>query len=177
MRKSIIPVNECDGRVISLNEAINLLKGVKYGYQKLIEATFNGEINPCSEIEGTGLQRFCFDKDQIDAFVNEKVATINNGAISLIEAAKKLQVKERVLRFWARNNLLKADPPKVTGQRWWSISDEALITFTNKYALAAPIARFHSMSPEKFVRTAQQAGIIPVSGASVDDQRDSHPAA
>lgn len=153
---------------ISFQEAMDKLNAVQYSYADVISSIFVGKIVPCAAGESGRLLDLKFAEDHINELMNCKFNDIKGDSLSLDEAAQELRVKQKSMRIWLRRGLLKGTPPKANGQRWWSISREAIEEFKSDYVIIAPIARHHKLSPGKLVRVLTEAGVNAVSGPAID---------
>lgn len=154
---------------ISFAQVIDRIHILKMSYLDCIDEISAGRIVPSKETDGTGLQRFYFDKADIEGYMQQRKRELLGDMLTLQEVKAELQVgKIHAIRIWIKNGLLSGNQARKNGLPWWSISPSEVESFKAKYVLASRVAARYEMVPQKLIKVLGEKGIIPVSGTAID---------
>ena len=168
IRAKIVPAPN-GAELISFQKVIDRLHILRVGYIESIHEILTGKIVPRAHIDGTGLNRFFFDKADIETYMQQRKQELLGDTLTLKEVRAELQVgKIHAIRIWIKNGLLSGNPARKNGLPWWSIPRSEVEAFKEKYVFGARVAQQHGMVPQKLIKVLGEKGIRPVSGTTVD---------
>lgn len=168
-----IPVNENDHPdKVSLAFALKYLLYRRCLFPRLLIAVIEEKILPRGQaIEHTGIAAWLFDRAELETWIELQNQELRAGALSVVDAAKKLKLKQEVAYHLVRRGILGSYIEEDTGQMIVGQAD--IEKFNQNYISTGEIAlRIGGVLRASAIPSyLESRGIKPYAGPTIDSCR------
>ncbi|MDY0041641.1 MAG: TniQ family protein [Desulforhabdus sp.] len=152
--------------LISLNAIFRFHIRRRLLFPKLMGAILHDEVSVKGRLAGyEGLSGWLFERKPVIAWIRAKTKGVMKGAVTVSEAAQRLEVKEETAYLLVRKEILKVvyEQPYLRQM----VRLEEIERFKSEYIFGARLAELVGSSPKEAARLLASEDVLPVIGPSV----------
>jgi len=158
-------------RTISHTRALRKLSSVGMGLADLLELALAGEIKVRGwRASESGLAKCIYDDRDIDQLI-KNYAELPEDEMTIPLASVRLSLRQEVVYRLVQKGLLEFRLKTVGAREIKVVTGDSVAEFQRTYVSAKEISDLRRTSPAMVVRSLRSKGIVPVTGPSVDRNR------
>ncbi len=156
---------------VSFYKAIRMVSSQGISIGAFMDMVVNGTISPSGEKAERGLQKYCFEKGDLEKIIKESVSANRNALMTVEEVANLARIKYEVLSQWVDRGFIAVEKVKEGRKRRRYITLESLDMFRRNYVLCSALAKEFGVSSKRLLEVYSRKGVSPISGPTIDGAR------